>query len=130
VLRGREAAPINLKAGQLGRVAWCQGGGDDGDVDGGLVGGAVEFAAGVVPGRGAFDDAGADAEAAGGHECRQDEAADFSGQVDDGAGDHAGGEDDLVAGGGQGDGEAGPVGVGVGVGAGDGRSGRPATGSA
>jgi hypothetical protein len=86
---------------------------------GGLVGGAVDFAAGVVPGHGAFDGAGADAETAVGHECCQDEAADLPGQVDDGAGDHARGEDDLVAGGVQGDGEAGPVGVG----AGDGRGG-------
>ena len=37
----------------------------------------------------------------------------FPGEVGDGAGDHARGQDDLVAGGVQGDGEAGPVGVGA-----------------
>ena len=85
----------------------------DGDVDGRLVGGAVDFAFCVVPGHGALDDAGADAEPAAGHEAGQDAAADVPGEVGDGAGDHARGQDDLVAGGVQGDGEAGPVRVGA-----------------
>jgi hypothetical protein len=44
--------------------------------------------------------------------------ADGSGQVGDGAGGHARGQDDLVAGGLQGDGEAGTIGVGAGDGGG------------
>src|SRR6266702_7686712 len=100
-------------------VAWCRGGEDgDGDGDGGLAGCAVDFAPGVVPGHGALDDAGADAQPPAGHEAGQDEPADLAGQVGGGAGEDAGGEDDLVAGGVQGDGEAGAVGVGAGDGAG------------
>ena len=87
--------------------------GEDGDVDGGLVGGAVDFASGVVPGYGAFDDAGADAQPPAGHEAGEDDAADCPGEVDAGAGDDARGEDHLVAGGVEGDSEAGPVGVGA-----------------
>jgi hypothetical protein len=98
-------------------------GGEDGDVDGGLVGGAVDLASGVVPGHGALDDAGADAQPPGGHKAGQDETADCPGQVDDGADGHARSQDDLVAGCVQGDGEAGAVGVGArgrGGGVGDG----------
>jgi hypothetical protein len=105
-------------ASQLRLIAGCQIGGEDGDVDGGLVGGAVDFASGVVLGDGALDDAGADAQPPVGHQAGQDEAADPAGEVDAGAGDDARGQGDLVAGGVQGDGEAGPVGVGARDGAG------------
>src|SRR5258708_17320427 len=57
----------STKAGQLRFIVGCQIGGEDGDVDGGLVSGAVEFASGVVLGDGALDDAGADAQPPGGH---------------------------------------------------------------
>ena len=96
---------------------------EDGDVDGGFVGGSVGCAAGVVLGHSSLDDAGAGPWAAWGHQGGQDEAADAAGQAGAGAGDDPGGEDDLVAGGVQGDGEAGPVGVGArdgGGGVGDG----------
>src|SRR5205085_2614408 len=53
----------------------------------------------------------------------QQVAADGAGQVDGGAGDDAGGLDELVAGGVQGEGEAGPVGVGAGLGGGVGHGG-------
>jgi AHBA synthesis associated protein len=87
------------KAGKLRlRFRW-QIGGEDGDVDGGLVGLAVDFASGVVLGDGALDDAGADPQPSGGHEGGQDEAADRAGEVDAGAGDDARGLGDLVAGG-------------------------------
>src|SRR5580698_8130525 len=111
------------KAGKLRLVAGCQGGGEDVNVDRGLAGGAVDLAFGGVPGRGALDGAGADAEPPGGHEAGQDLPADRAGQVGDGAGGDAGGLDDLVAGGVQGDGEAEAVGVGArggGGGVGDG----------
>src|SRR6266508_4624421 len=69
-------------------------------------------------GDGAFDDAGAGAGTAIGEQVAQHGAADPAGQVDGGLGDHAGGLDDLVAGGVQGDGEAAAVGWGVGPGEG------------
>jgi hypothetical protein len=97
-------------------LPWCQV--EDGDVDGRFVGGSVDLAFGVVPGHGAFDDPGADAQPSGGHEAGEDEAADRSGEVDDGVGGDARCEDDLVAGGVQGDGEAGPVRVRAGNGRG------------
>jgi NAD(P)-dependent dehydrogenase (short-subunit alcohol dehydrogenase family) len=75
----------------------CQGGGDGGDVDGGLAGGPVDLAEGAVLGQGAFDDAGADAGPAAGHQAGQDSAADVAGQVGDGAGGDAGRQDYLAA---------------------------------
>jgi hypothetical protein len=93
-------------------------GAEDGNGDDGLVGGAVDFAAGVVLGYGALHDAGAGAEPPLGHQAGQGGPADFPGQVGDDAGLDAGGQDDLVAGGVQGDGKAGPVGVGARDGAG------------
>jgi hypothetical protein len=62
---------------------------------------------GRVPGERAFDDARADAQPPGGEQAAQDPPADTAGQVDDSAGDDAGGLDEQVAGGVQGDGEAG-----------------------
>ena len=47
-------------------------------------------------GHGALDGAGADACPPAGHEAGQDEPADGPGQVDSGAGEDAGGEDDLL----------------------------------
>src|SRR5437763_11870695 len=78
---------------------------------------------GVVFGDGTFDGVRADAQAPAGHEVGQQVAADGAGQVDGGAGDDAGGLDELVAGGVQGEGEAGPVGVGAGLGGGVGHGG-------
>jgi len=96
---------------------------EDGDVDGGLAGGAVDGAAGVVLGYRALDHAGAGPEPSREHQAGQDGPADGPCQVDGGAGGDARGQDDLVAGGVQGDREAGPVGVGAresGGGVGDG----------
>lgn len=89
-------------------------GSEDCDVDGGLAGGTVDFAACVVPGHRALDYAGADPQPPGGHEAGQNAAADCPGEVDGGAREDAGGLGDLVAGSAQRDGEAGPVGVGAG----------------
>jgi hypothetical protein len=70
----------------------------DVDADGGLVAGPVDAgAAGLVFGDGAFDDAGADPQPPGGQQAGQDVPADDAGQVDDGAGDDAGGLDELLA---------------------------------
>ena len=102
---------------QLRFVAGCQGSVEDGDGDGGLAGCAVGFASGVVPGHGALDDAGADAQPPAGHQAGQDSPP-LSRPGRQLAGEDAGGEDNLVAGGVQGDGEAGAVGVGARDGAG------------
>jgi hypothetical protein len=71
--------------------------------------GAVNLTFCPVFGDRAFDDAGAAAVAAFGQWVGQDSAADHPDQVDDGAGDDAGGVDDLVSGCEERDGETGPA---------------------
>ncbi|MER5687822.1 NAD-dependent epimerase/dehydratase family protein, partial [Streptomyces sp. NPDC002205] len=71
----------------------------DVDAEGGRVGASVDLEALVrVSGQGSFHCAGADAEAAGGHELVQDGSADRSDEVDHGVGDDARSLDDLIAG--------------------------------
>ncbi|MET8130267.1 thiamine pyrophosphate-dependent enzyme [Streptomyces sp. NPDC005231] len=84
------------------------------DADGGFVGGPVYGgSACVVFGDRSFGDAVFGADPPGGHEVGQDVAADCADEVDVGAGDDAGGQNELVPGGGEGGGEAGPVRIGA-----------------
>jgi hypothetical protein len=104
-------AYLKDKAVKLRADGWVQ----DVDAEGGFVAAAVDLQALVgVAGQGAFDSAGAQPQAAVGHQVVQDAAADGAGQVDHGGGDDVGGLDDLVSGGFESDGEAGPVRVGAG----------------
>ncbi|MDH3038921.1 hypothetical protein [Streptomyces sp. TRM75561] len=91
----------------------------DVDAEGGFVGASVNFEAFVcISGQGSFYCAGADAEAAGGHELVQDGSTDRPGKVDHGVGDDARGLGDLVAGALERDAEAAPVRVRSGCGLG------------
>ena len=60
--RVMQATQVKGEAGQLRFAVGCHVVGEDGDGDGGLVCGPVDFSLGVVPGHGSFDDAGADTE--------------------------------------------------------------------
>jgi hypothetical protein len=69
------------------------------------------WSSGRVPGERAFDEARADAQSPLRQQAGEHAPANVADQVDDGAGDDAGGLDEQVAGGVQGDGEAAAVGV-------------------
>lgn len=93
---------------------WGRAAHEHADADGGFVGGPVDGgSACVVLGDRAFDDAVFRANPPGGQKVSQDVTADGADEINVGAGDDVGGQDELVPGGGEGGGEAGPVRVGA-----------------